>query len=180
MLEQVATAFSSLKRVAPVPLLAILVASLILLFSSDNIATTLGIEIFRSTYRQYIGVAIIGSASYLVAHLFWWIKTSFESLLQRTIDDKERHGYLNNLTHTECSYLKPYILGGETVQAFELGDGIAGGLEAKGIIYCASNIGSAQSGFQYQIQPWARDYLRANPHLLEVAIERCSANDDNW
>ena len=41
------------------------------------------------------------------------------------------------------------------------------GLEAKGITYRASNMGDMLRGFAFNLQPWAREHLEANPNLLD-------------
>jgi hypothetical protein len=40
---------------------------------------------------------------------------------------------------------------------------------AKGILYQASSVGRMLTGMAYNIQPWPREYLSKNPHLLEGA-----------
>lgn len=78
-----------------------------------------------------------------------------------------RKADLVNLTPNEKAYLAPYIFGEETTQYFLMEDGIKGSLEARNILYRASNMGDMVNGWAYNIQPWARDHLRNNPHLLE-------------
>ncbi len=51
---------------------------------------------------------------------------------------------------------------------FGLVDGLAGGLEAKGILFRSSNFGDPLYGFSHNLQPWARDYLKKHPELLKV------------
>lgn len=82
---------------------------------------------------------------------------------------KVRHQSLHELTPDEKSYLAAYVLDDVNTQYMQIDDGIAGGLNAKGIIYRASNVGDMLRGWAYNIQPWAKDYLREHPHLLDGA-----------
>ncbi|MBU2802589.1 hypothetical protein HFV02_10085, partial [Acidithiobacillus caldus] len=45
--------------------------------------------------------------------------------------------------------------------------GVVGGLVAEEIIYRSSSMGQFGAYFSYNIQPWAWDYLRKNPHLID-------------
>jgi hypothetical protein len=82
---------------------------------------------------------------------------------------EQRKKSLHELTADEKAYLIPYVLENQNTQYFLLEDGIAGGLQAKTIIYRASNLGSLVGGWAFNIQPWARDYLKEHPELLQGA-----------
>jgi hypothetical protein len=45
-------------------------------------------------------------------------------------------------------------------------DGVIQGLVAEKILYRSANVGSLITGFAYNVQPWAWDFLNANPHVL--------------
>ncbi len=60
----------------------------------------------------------------------------------------------------------------EDTLCFHIEDGVAGGLVAKHILYRSSSIGGRLTGFAHNIQPWAREYLTDNPHLLGAANAR--------
>jgi hypothetical protein len=46
---------------------------------------------------------------------------------------------------------------------------VVGGLVAKAVLYQSSSVGRMLTGLAYNMQPWAREYLAQNPHLLEGA-----------
>ncbi len=78
---------------------------------------------------------------------------------------------LRNLTPDEKAYLVPYIRDQSNTQYFQLEDGISNGLVAKQILYRAANIGSLMTGWAFNLQPWVREYLAANPDVLDGASE---------
>lgn len=93
---------------------------------------------------------------------------SMQGLIERkNIKIKQKH--LHQLTLEEKDYLAQYIVEQKN-SIHALGSGVMGGLEAKGITYRASNLGNAITGFPYNLQPWAREYLKANPHLLNKGV----------
>lgn len=119
MLEQIAALLASAKRVAPVPLIAVTVASSTLLFAGERIASTLGVDAFRDEYRSHIGVAFIASISYLVAHGFWWLRGIVLQRHRQSTNLRVLQGYLSELTHEERMYLAPFIVDdGVTCQNF--------------------------------------------------------------
>jgi hypothetical protein len=162
------TAFASL---APRPLIAVGVATGIILLVPDGIAQKLGVDTFRAMYRGYLGAAFILSWSYLVAHLVWWFRGRVAAwhLSRRKRLIRER--WLHELTPAEKSYLAPYILQDVTTRQFQIEDGVANGLAAKEILARASQVGSMVDGFAYAIQPWAKRYLKGHPDLLAGGCE---------
>ena len=143
MIENLTGLLTSFKKVAPVPLLAISFAASLIILCPNPIAEALGVDVFRITYRPWIGTALIVSVSYLMAHIFWWLRGLFLERHTRKQTDNVRHKHLRDLTPDEKAYLVPYVRNQITSQKFLVEDGIAGGLMAKGIIYRSSNVGSA-------------------------------------
>ena len=74
---------------------------------------------------------------------------------------------LHNLTADEKAYLSHYVIDGENTQYFKTENGVAETLEKKKIIYKSSSVDNLMSDEAYNIQPWAKEYLVKNPHLLE-------------
>jgi hypothetical protein len=79
---------------------------------------------------------------------------------------KSLQSELNNLSLEEKAVLASYIAHNTKTIHLGMNSGLAGGLEAAGIIFRSSNIGSMGTGIAYNIQPWAWDYLREHPELL--------------
>jgi hypothetical protein len=168
-LESLAALLSGLKQLSPTLLLAIAIGSGVVLFSSDGIAGRLGIVALRDDYRTYLGGSFVASLALLIAHgcsrsarkiRKWW-------LTRRVI--AERRKSLHKLTPDEKAYLIPYIAGSVNTQYFQLEDGVAAGLEVKGVLYRPSPMGRMVSGFAFNVQPWAREYLTLHADLLHGA-----------
>ncbi len=176
MLESIASALSAIKQTTPALLLGIAVASLALLFLPANVTDVLGVAGLLKAYRPQIGIALIASLALLTAQglvsASSWIKSlvvESKKKKAREKNQKLRQEALHKLTPDEKGYLYAYIADEQNTQYFGVDDGVAGGLQAKSIIYRATNIGDMRTGFPFNIHPWAREYLTANPHLLEGA-----------
>jgi hypothetical protein len=88
--------------------------------------------------------------------------------------------YLYKLTPEEKGYLMPYIETEKNTVNVGLDDRIMGGLVAKGITYRASSTGNMVTGFAYNLQPWAREYLMTNPQLHSGASGRPMAPGERY
>ena len=84
---------------------------------------------------------------------------------------------LSQLTPEERGYLAPYILEQRNTQVFPMEDGISGGLMSKGILYLGSRLVTLD-GMAHNLQPWARQHLSANRHLLDGYVKFVSADDE--
>ena len=167
MLESISGFLSSLRQATPPILIGIAIAAGLLLFLNEGYVTKLGFQEFRDQNRSYIGATLIGSVSILAAQLAWWLRHHIWVWFQGKQSQRLRLKWLHVLTPDEKAYLLSYIANSENTQYFAIEDGVAQGLKAKGIIYMASTVGSMLDGFAYNLQPWAREALEANPDLLE-------------
>jgi hypothetical protein len=146
--------------------LAAFIASAALLFFPESLVSQLGLEEIRHTYRTYAGIVLVASASLLavnilssVVHLALrpWRDRRFNRAVYRT---------LRELTQPEKDFLRPFIFGDANTVTAPINDGIAGGLEAKKVIYRSSNI-SYGLEWPYNLQPIPRKLLNAHPELLD-------------
>lgn len=176
MLEALTGFLSGLKQASPALLLGFALASGLMLFTPDSFVATLGLDAFRHANKPYIGGTFVVSLAILLAQSLFHLGASIKSLFAKREARRKaaqaeaaRHKELHELTPDEKAYLVPYIFGDENTQYFLIEDGVAGGLTAKRIIYQASKIGSIVDGWAFNIQPWAKAYLKANPELLEGA-----------
>jgi hypothetical protein len=100
-------------------------------------------------------------------------KFAFEKLskyLKKNKIVKYRKKYLETLSEEEKSILREFICNGTKTVALRYNDGTHYGLEYNKIIYRASNmghVGSIHPLFDYNIQPWAWEFLLENKHLIE-------------
>jgi Na+-transporting methylmalonyl-CoA/oxaloacetate decarboxylase gamma subunit len=176
MIEWLGSVLSTLRQTSPIIFFGISLASGILVFAGHDIADTMGLADFRQQYRVEIGLAFVFSVSIFFAQTLWGTGRLIRAFGKRSLEARkakraleEKRKQLHDLTPDEKAYLQPYIKQEENTQYFAIVDGIAGGLEAKGIIYRSSNVGNFLSGTAYNMQPWAREYLRENPDLLKGA-----------
>ena len=167
MLEAVNQFIGVFSKLAPAPLMALGVATAIILFVPDNYAATLGITEFREENRGLIGAGFILSWSSLAAYLVWEIKSYIHNILKNRKAKKARIDLLHNLTPDEKQYLTPYVVGHENTRHFEPEDGVIGGLARKGIVYQGSYVFDILEGVGWNIQSWAREYLVEHPELLK-------------
>ena len=79
--------------------------------------------------------------------------------------DAERR--LHDLTDEEKNVLRDYIHRGSRTHYLEMNNGVTAGLVAAAVIHQASPMSVRRTIFPYNIQPWAWDYLREHPELLE-------------
>ena len=176
MFESFASALAGAKEASPQLLLGVAVASGVVLFSPDSFIASVGLSEFTAAHRSYLGGAFIGSLallfSFIVVRAIGAAKSALaarKSKAKREAVEAARRKMLHDLTPDEKAYLAPYIFGEENTQYFLIADGVAGGLKNKGVIYQASSIGSLIDGWAFNMQPWAREYLRERPELLEGA-----------
>lgn len=152
----------------PVRTLAGLVlATGLLLFGPEAFVSRIGLSGFLKEYRTWIGLTFLVSASTVFVAItgpVWSVMSS--EVKQRWIAFRHR-GYLKDLTVGEKEVLRGYLEEGTRTRHFWLGDGNVRELEAHGILRRASNVGSSGAGFPYNVQPWAWDYLKKHPELLE-------------
>ena len=167
---------SQLGRMSQPVWLAVALASGFVLIGPGDTLQILRIDEFRDANGPTIGIVFVFSTSLSIVVTFQWLsartaaawqwykKRSEESAQAAAIASK-REGYLQNLTPHEKEYLRPFVFADVNTQYWSLRDGIAGGLEAKKIIWMSSSAGDLVR-MAYNIHPWAKDALRARPELL--------------
>jgi hypothetical protein len=176
MLESLASALSSAKQATPALLLGIALASGALLFLPSNVIETLGLTGMVKEHRPYLGAALVLAIALLAAQSVVAAGGLAQALLAKrkakraaVVAEQRRLESLAALTPEERAYLLPYVVEEKNTLYFGLDDGVAGGLQAKGIIYRAANVSTTRAAFAFNIQPWAREHLMQNLQLLEGA-----------
>lgn len=162
MLDSLTTFLSGLKQATPTLLFGLVLASGLVLFATESFVTTLGLAEFRQANMSYLGGTFVVAVALLVSHLVF----GSTSWIRRGIARHRRHKSLRELTPDEKAYLIPYVVNDQNTAYYLIEDGIAGGLTAKGIIYRASSVGSIVDGWAFNIQPWAKTYLKSHLELL--------------
>jgi len=174
MIDKVLNALDWLRKVPIGFLLALLIVLALLLFLPTEIAETLAVSDFRNVYRRFLGPTFLLFASFFITKAL----LSLNDFRRRKASQRRRLLQLHKLTPEEKGYLAQFILHQRNTIHVAMGDGIAGGLEANGIIYCSSNEFNILEGPPFNLQPWAREYLSQYPNLLEGAVGGPQTNEE--
>ena len=168
MLEKLAEALNAIHRVPTQLLIVLAVASSFILFIPEDLAVTLAVDEFRKSYRIYLGPGLVVVGAWLVARLL----AAIARPLQERKKLRKLHEGLSTLTPQEKGYLVAFIHDENTTINVPVEDGIIGGLLARRIVFRSSNVFDFVDGVPYNLQPWARARLLANPRLLDGAARR--------
>jgi len=76
-------------------------------------------------------------------------------------------GTLSELTEDEKSFLRHYIVDGQNTKYAQISDGVAKGLQAKNVVFRASNVSVPGGSFPFNLQPVARRILTKRRQLLD-------------
>lgn len=158
-------------EIAVKPLLAIALGSGFLLFARPSILDAAGMTRIVAQYRPWLGGAFTLSCAYLLAHVVKYVTDVINGLLRSRDLDRRRAKWLSTLTPDEKGRLIPYIRDQRASVKYPIDDGVVAGLVGKGVLFRASTIGHAVSGFAFNLQPWAREELEKRPELLNGAEE---------
>lgn len=143
------------------------IGSSVLLFASDDLIQKLGILEFRDLAKTWIGAAWILSASILLCEIVFAPYSWAKQKIQQSINLKKYQQRLHQLTPNEKDFLSGYIFQNTKTQSAEYSNGTVNGLISSKVIFRSSNMAIEYNIFPYNIQPWAWEYLKANPHYLE-------------
>jgi Super-infection exclusion protein B len=146
---------------------AVVASGAYLLLGSKQLAF-LGLSSVDAELRPWVAGLLLVSAGFLSAH---GVASCFAAA-QKAWNSRRllrfRQTSLHHLSPEERAVLAAYVLQNTKSLQLQITSGVAGGLEAAGIIYRSSSVGRMGSGFAYNIQPWAWEYLREHPELLAL------------
>ena len=142
------------------------IVTVVLIFSSDITLEKFGLKILVSEYRAYLGIGflltlaltLVNSISAMWEFIYPWVAEAYWIRVGRK--------RLNNLNPTEKQILSYYIKNQTRSQNLPIQSGTVNGLQKEKIIIRGSELGSMH-GFDYNIQPWAWEYLNKHPNLLD-------------
>jgi hypothetical protein len=145
----------------------------LLLWGPRWLISGLGMSAVLSHDRLYFGLSFavllgMGLSDPISLTVRWPIER-LEEIMWRKAKVKRLH----DLTPHEKTILREYIDNETRTQYLSIGNGVVSGLVHEKILYRSANIGNL-SGFAYNIQPWAFDYLRQHPELLGLDTPRCT------
>jgi hypothetical protein len=141
-----------------------------MLWGPDWFINGLGMRDFIEAQRTWLGVAFL---TCIVIGLSPLVTVTWRLAQQRwTRWERERqwHQRARSLTEPEKQILRGYIEGGTRTQSLDWGDGVVNGLITAQVLHQSSRnvypTGWGGASSQYNIHPWAWDYLRKHPELL--------------
>lgn len=151
-------------------------AAALLLFSPDSLLERLGVTELLARYRGWIGMLFVASTAIWFAHglaplgnrVLLWAKERRAMRL--------RASALKNLSPQEGAILRRFIDGNTKTITLDVSSGAHAALESRQVIYRASSLSRQYYDFDYNIQPWAWEYLRKHPEALEGATAGPDSN----
>ena len=133
----------------------------------DIVFEFLEISELRTSNLQWIGLV-----AYLSPILVFFIIARKLAIygMNRTQEARQRQKLTSKITPVECEYLNKYIASETQTMTFDLYDGVVDGLIKKGVLYKADTKANKAGEQDYNIHPWAYEYLYKNSHLITSKI----------
>jgi len=153
-------------KLSSVQLAALCLASGFIIFIPERAISQVGLGQLRNDHRVWIGLVFLFSSCLLLARLGSETWNWFAQRIRWHRTLKRRQARLRDLTPQERTALRRYIRDKTRTQYFQIEDGVIQGLEAVDVLYRSAQVGHLISGFAYNIQPWAWEYLNQHPELL--------------
>ena len=146
---------------------SIAMACAVVLFAPQSIKAPLLLDAFVENYGGYVGVVLVFSCCLLfisgLVRMVAWCKEKYRDWKVRTA----RIEALKKLTDCEKKILRYYIENHTKTNHLSITDGAVSGLEAQQIIARATTLSLDGPFFDFNIQPWAWQYINEHPELLE-------------
>ena len=120
----------------------------------------------RQTYGEIIGMTTFISS---IGFCFGMIYKGFKYVQSNLANKKkvqEQQKSLRILTPVEYTYLHRFIESNTQTYTFTLYDGVVAGLIEKGIIYKPSSQANKGGEQDFNIFPWAYEYLQKHPDVI--------------
>lgn len=126
----------------------------------------LGLDALDGRIRPWVGAGLILSSSLLLVHAIAYIRSQFSARLTARRRKQSREQRLHELSPEEQLILAVYFHGNTKTVPLDISSGIVNGLAAAGVITLASSVSSSYLTFDFNIQPWALEYIRVHPDVL--------------
>jgi len=150
----------------PKVLLGLALFCLAALIAPDYLLREIDFLPYTGSSRQWLYITLLLSLCLLSSHIVFGLSSFFKGRLNGWVIVHRGKKRLEDLTRAEKEILRGYIENDTMTQTFDCRDGSVLALENEHIIYRASEIGMESMDFPFNIQPWARQYLKRNPGLL--------------
>lgn len=138
----------------------------LLLFGPSWIVQDLGVGQFVSRYKWAIGIGFILTFIGIMVALLSLAGRYIYAYVSNRFWLRSKVKRLHDLTPQEKQILRFFLVHNTRSCLLNIADGVVSGLVADKIIYRSANISRGGTEFSHNIQPWAWDYLRKKPNLL--------------
>lgn len=167
LLSGLGTLISAIVAAATPIYAAVFIAAGLVLFLPAHVISRLGLDDAAKSYRMYVGLAFVVSASLLVVRAFCFLWSLISAPFGDWMLQREGKKMVKEATEEEKAFLRPYIFDGKNTVYGQIQGGVAQGLKAKGIVFRSSIVGDVVvGGFPYNLQPYMRRLLSKHPQLL--------------
>ncbi len=150
----------------PKILMGIALFCLFAIIAPNDLLQYLALLSVRDSVRQWLWIILLLSSCLLFSHAFFGLFPFFKGRLNGWVIVHRGKQKLKDLTTDEKEILRGYIEGNTMTQTFDCTNGAVLALESEHIIYRASEISMQFTDFPFNIQQWARRYLKRNLDLL--------------
>lgn len=139
----------------------------LLLFLNERVMNKIGLADLVDKFRGLIGILFLVSISMLTVNLIHVYVIKINNKIKNRKIKKHSINKLKNLTQREKDILSIYIKDKTRTTKLSMADGVVSELQMYGIIFRLTSVSQEYVFFDYNIQPWAWDYLNKHPYLIE-------------
>lgn len=139
----------------------------VVLFAPSEVIKRLGVAAFIAEYRGWVGLVFLFSFAALLSYGIAYIGAAVMARLQEWRLVRDGRKYLTTLSPPEREILRRFIHDNTKTITLDISSGVHAGLQAKRVIYRPTTLSRQYTDFDFNIQPWAWDYLRKHPYLLD-------------
>ena len=145
-------------KLSPKYLIPISLVSGLLIFANEKLLNTFGLSLLVNNGRPWIAIIFLISTALIASNFIVWWGGIIAKKISQTRKKNIYKNKLHKLSPDEKRILLSYLLRNTRTQTFPFNDGRLAELIHYQIIYESSAIGDIND-WQYNIQPWAWDYL---------------------
>lgn len=158
-------------KLSPKYLIPFSLVSGLLIFANEKLLSTFGLSLLVNNIRPWIAIIFLISTALIASHFIVWLGGIITKKISQIHNKNIYIKKLHKLSPDEKKILLSYLLQNTRTQTFPFNDGRLAELIHYQIIYQASDIGDIYD-WQYNIQPWAWNYLLKHQDELFTESER--------
>lgn len=146
-----------------------------LLYAPEETLRNIGLLDFIERFQMWIGIVFLSSTAFFIVAVLVVVGKMIKGGFNKRKNARIRKERLRNLNPDEKEILRYYFEHNTRSLKLSIMNGVVRELESFRIIYLSSEMGGGRAGrtmFSYNIQPFAWDYLKKHPYLLEHKQEQ--------